>query len=389
MKSIHTVVVLVLLLVFGLLVACTPTAATPPTSVATEATGEPTSVATEATGEPSTPPTEAPESAAELEEVSVAYVPIIAMAPLYLADELGYFAARGIVNNVQSVANPYDLLGVQSQGELDVNIVGTSAAFFNAVNQGLGVRAVADRMQYLCSSDNLLLARTAAWEEGLKTPADLEGKTIAIIARGSGTEYWLGLILERVGLTLSDVNIVTLSYPDTVNALRTGAIDAGFVVQPLAVTALNEDIARRIVGMHEVLPGQQLGELIFSQDFIERNDGELAKNWLAAWLEGVRFYLDPANKDQVIATISEWTQVEEEVVEQLYGTDQWPWMNPNGDLDVDYIAANDGAWMLEHELIEHLPAPNEYYDDRAIQAAQAEVGRIEFERDCSTVPPLQ
>lgn len=382
MRAVYTRFMLVFLLGLSMFVACSPTEQQP--------TAEPSedTPASEPT-EPVSEPTEAPAPEEELTEVSTAYVPIIAMAPLYIAEDLGYFAGRGIANNYESVANPYDLLGVQSQGELDVNIVGTAPAFFNAVNEGLNVRAVSDRMQYRCSSDNILLARTEAWEEGLQTTADLEGKTIAIIARGSGTEYWLGLILQREGLSLSDVNIVTLSYPDTVNALSTGAIDAGFVVQPLALTALNAGTARRIVAMHEVLPGQQLGELIFSQEFIDSNDGETAAQWLAAWLEGVRYYLDPANKEQVIDIIAEWSQVERSVVEQLYGTDQWPWMNPNGDLDTDYIAENDGAWMVENELVEELPPPSVYYEDGPLMAAQAEVGRVEFERDCSTVPPLE
>lgn len=374
---------LIFIFVMVAMAACLPSGQEPEEEVVQETpAGETTSPVDESTEEAA-----APEE--ELSEVSVAYVSIIAMAPMYMAEELGYFAERGIANNYESVANPYDLLGVQSQGELDVNIVGTSAAFFNAVNQGLNVRAVSDRMQYLCSSDNILLARTEAWEEGLQTPADLAGKKVAIIARGSGTEYWLGLILEREGLSLSDVEIVTLSYPDTVNALATGAVDAGFVVEPLALAALNDGTAKRIVAMHEVLPGQQLGELVFSQEFIDRNGGEVAAQWLAAWIEGVRFYLDPANKEQVIDIISEWSQVDRAVVEQLYGTDQWPWMDPNGDLDVDYIAENDGAWMLENELVEELPPPSVYYEDGPLMAAQEMVGRVEVERDCSTVPPLE
>lgn len=325
-------------------------------------------------------------SAKAIDNVTMAYVNIIAMLPLYVAEEEGFFTKHNIKNELTLAPNPYALLAVQSQGKLDVNIVGTSAAYFNAHNQGLRVKAVSDRMQYKCSSDNMLLARSAVYDSGLKSTADLKGKKIAIISRGSGTEYWLGLILKKVNLSLSDVTLVVLSYPDTVTALKTGAVDAGFVPQPLAAGAIADGTAKRIIAMHEVLPGQQLGKMIFSQDFIEKDGGKIAANWLAAWIEGVRYAQNPANKARVIELVAKWTRADAGLITKLYGTDQWPYADPNGDLDVEYIAKNDGAWMLENKLIQKLPTPAEYYDSRPLKAAQAKVGRVSTDRDCSKVP---
>ena len=324
-----------------------------------------------------------------VDNVSMAYFSIMAMLPLYVAEDEGFFTKYGIKNEYTLTPNPYALLAVQSQGKLDVNIVGTGAAYFNAHNQGLKVRAVADRIQYKCSSDNTLLARSAAFPGGIQSAADLKGRKIAIVSRGSVTEYWLGLILNKVNLKISDVNIVVLSYPDTVTALKTGAIDAGFAPQPLAAGLLDDGTAKRIIAMHEVMPGQQMGEIIYSQDFIERNGGKTAAAWLAAWLEGVRFAQNPANKDRVIQLVAKWTKADTALITKLYGTDQWPYADPNGDLDVEFIAKKDGPWMLENKLIEKLPTAAEYYDTRPIKAAQAIVGRVPTNRDCSKVPVFQ
>ena len=373
------------------IIACAPANTPAPTSVpaptqAIAPTGVPaiTTAPTQAGAQPT-----AASPGGNLANATMAYVNITAMGPLYMAEEQGFFAKYGIKNEYNNAPNPYNLLGVQSQGKLDVNIVGTSAAFFNAFNQGLNIRAVADRMQYKCSSDNILITRTAAYDAGLKTTADLKGKKVAIISRGSGTEYWLSLILSKVNLKLSDVNIVTLSYPDTVTALKTGAIDAGFVAEPLAAGALSDGTAKRLIAMHEVLPGEQLGELIFSQDFIGRNGGKTAAGWLAAWIEGVRYFQDPANKERVIDIVTKWTSVDRAIIVKLYGTDQWPYADPNGDLDTEYIAKNDGQWMLDTKLIEKLPPASEYYDTTPLKAAQTLVGKVPVNRDCSKVPPLQ
>ncbi|MBX3579423.1 MAG: ABC transporter substrate-binding protein [Rhizobiaceae bacterium] len=327
-------------------------------------------------------------AAQEPTTVRMTYVNIVAMAPLYAAEEEGFFAKHGIKNELTVAPNPYNILPAQSQGEVDVNIVGTSAAYFNAHNQGLKIRVVSDRMQYRCSSDNILLARAAAYDEGLNDTAGLKGRKVAIISRGSGTEYWLSLILAKHGLTINDVQIVTLSYPDVVNALKTGAIDAGFVTQPLAATAILDGTAKRLIAMHELLPGEQLGKLIMSQEFIERDGGKHAAAWLAGWIEGVRFAQDPANKDRMIELVTKWTKADGALIAKMYGTDQWPYADPNGDLDTEFVA-KDGQWMLDQKLIERLPTPEEYYDTRPLKAAQEIVGRVEVNRDCSTIPVFQ
>src|ERR1700754_2057732 len=76
-------------------------------------------------------------AAQEPTTVRMSYVNVVAMAPLYAAEEEGFFAKHGIKNEYTIAPNPYNLLPAQSQGEIDVNIVGTSAAYFNAHNQGL------------------------------------------------------------------------------------------------------------------------------------------------------------------------------------------------------------------------------------------------------------
>ncbi|GIT08787.1 MAG: hypothetical protein CM1200mP30_24170 [Pseudomonadota bacterium] len=42
--------------------------------------------------------------------------------------------------------------------------------------------------------------------KGIKTPADLRGKTIAINSMGSTTRYYLMVLLGRNGMTESDFN---------------------------------------------------------------------------------------------------------------------------------------------------------------------------------------
>lgn len=321
------------------------------------------------------------------DEVSVNSLEILSLAPMMVADAKGFFEKHNIAVSFDD-ADIYARLAVQSQGKLDVNIPGVGGAFFNAVNEGLKVRAVADRQQYQCASDNLLLAGAKAYEAGLTSVEDLAGKKVAILAKGSTTEYWLDRALEQHGMTQDDIGeIVTLGYPDTVNALKTGAVDAGFLVQPLAIQMIDDGEAFRLLAMNEVVPGQEQGLITMSEEFIKERP-EVAARWMAGWLEGVRYYADPANKDDVVKIIADRTKVPADTIAQLYGTDQWPYMNPNGEVDTDTVMTQDAQWMLDNGVIKEIPKADVWYDDSVVKAALEIVGTVESDRDCASIKKL-
>lgn len=323
----------------------------------------------------------------QMDEVTVNSLEILSLAPMMVADAKGFFADNNIKVTFSN-ADIYSRLAVQSQGQLDVNIPGVGGAFFNAVNQGLNLKAVADRQQYRCASDNLLVARTDAYNKGLTGVKDLAGKKVAILAAGSTTEYWLDRALENVGLTKGDVGeIVTLGYPDTVSALKSGSIDAGFLVEPLAYQLIKDGDAKRIIAMNEVAPDQQQGLLTMSDKFINDRP-EVAARWMAGWLQGVRYYQDPANRADVVSIIAERTKVPSETVDGLYGTDQWPYTDPNGTVDTATVMSQDGQWLLDNKIITELPDVSKWYEDSVIKAAQKIVGTVEVNRDCSSINKL-
>lgn len=319
--------------------------------------------------------------------VTVNSLPILSLAPMMVAQAKGFFTKQG-VNVKMSSSDIYAQLAVQSQGNLDVDIPGVGGAFFNAVNQGLKVVAVADRQQYKCASDNMLLVGTKAWNNGVHSVKDLKGKKVAILAKGSTTEYWLSLALQKVGLKESDLGgIVTLGYPDTVNALQTGAVDAGFLVEPLADKLLQSGGAKRLLAMHEVAPNEEQGLITMSKTFISQRP-DVAAHFLAGWLQAVRYYEDPANKADVVKILADGTKVPASVIGALYGTDQWPYINPNGEVDTDTATTHDGKWLVDNKVIEHLPPVTTWYDSSVVQSALKIVGRVDAKRDCSSITPL-
>ena len=176
-----------------------------------------------------------------------------------------------------------------------------------------------------------------------------------------------------------------MTYPDTLNALKTGAVAAGFLTEPLANTAISSGAGKRLQATYQIAPNEQQGLITMSQKFLD-SQADVAQRWLAGWLQGVRFYLDPANKAEVVDIVAKHTSVPAATVSALYGTDQWPYMDPNGAVDTATAMKEDGAWLVKNKVITTLPEPSVWYDAAPLAAALKIAGQAPAGNPCAKAP---
>jgi len=74
----------------------------------------------------------------------------------------------------------------------------------------------------------------------IDTIEDLRGKRVSIGAPGSGTAITTMNILNTLGIAEDEIDIQYLSYTETAESLKTGTIDAGFMVGGMGLAALVE-----------------------------------------------------------------------------------------------------------------------------------------------------
>ena len=81
----------------------------------------------------------------------------------------------------------------------------------------------------------------ATEKSGIKTVADLKGKTVAVGDVGSGVYYNATQILEAAGLDIDkDIKKVTASFGDSAQQLKDGSIDAAFITAGAPTTAITD-----------------------------------------------------------------------------------------------------------------------------------------------------
>ena len=167
-------------------------------------------------------------------------------------------------------------------GQIDVGGGATDAAFFNAFGRGATVRIVADKgsLQRGHGYQGLVVPAHPPASGPLSTPADLRGRKVAITSRGISTEIVIARLAERGGLTIDDVDLVSMGFGDMGSGAgewrrRRGDVDR----------AEHDDLVGRGIGKiwlrnDEIIPDQQNAVLLYAESFArEQTDAAL-------WFDG-------------------------------------------------------------------------------------------------------
>ncbi len=174
----------------------------------------------------------------ELQTVTVQLVRSIAQAPYYIAVGKGYFEKEGIKIESGDVRSALDTIAPLATGRLDVSIGAATAGFFNAAHQGFDLRVVAAMGIQGPVMATQPLIRKELWENGtIRSGKDYRGHKIAVNAPGDITEYFLTLMARKYGMTLKDMDVSPLGFAEQLVAFKNGAIDAGFLPEPLSTAA--------------------------------------------------------------------------------------------------------------------------------------------------------
>jgi len=270
--------------------------------------------------------------AAELTKVTMGYVPASIFAPVFVAKEKGYFAEQGIDMNLEPLPGGSDMVLLTASGDFDAGIGGTGPAFFNAVASGLPIKVIAPGHQEGSPVATPLMISKANCESGkITSVADLKGKKVSVNARGA-TEYWLAQALGTAGLTLDDIQLETLAFPDAVAALQSGAIDAAMVGEPLATKAEQDGIAIRLLSDFPVQNIQPT--MIFAnKKWLEENP-ELATGLVTAYLKAARDLTNGGFDDPAtLAIIEQYTNVPADLIRESVK----PVYSVNGAIDLNSI----------------------------------------------------
>ena len=328
--------ILVLSLVGMLAAACGGSDADPTATSSAQSTT--TSPAGDASPETSPP--------AELTPVTVGFIPVLIYAPVALAHDKGYFEEYGLDVTLEPLAGGSDMVVLTANGDFDIGVGGTGPAFFNAVARGIDLKLISPLHFERGKAATPLVVSKERFDSGeLTTPGDLAGKKVSVNARGA-TEYWLNAALATDGLTIGDVDLQTLPFPDVPAALASGALDGAMLGEPIATQAEQQGL---IVRLDADFPENFQPTFVWVNPDFAADSPDLVTGFMAGMLRGCRdLWGDDWDSDENLAILESYTSVPPELIREASRT----YCEPNGDIHANDLATLQ-TFFADRGLLEY------------------------------------
>lgn len=293
----------------------------------------------------------------EMVRIDMAANPFLSNGPLYIGLEEGYFADEGIDLHL----HPSTESGSTALPALDRGLVAASTmtnliAIVNAIDQGGRVRVVMGTSYAAPDrcSPSALVARKGLLPEGQPlTPEDLRGKRIDLNPLSS-EGYFLDTFLARGGLSLDDLEQVSLPVGARIEAMNRGAIDMTGIPEPW-LTRLVDAGHRVVLTRSEVIPGAQSSFMVFGSRLLEE-DRETGRRFAAAFVRAARQF-NEGPTDRNVEILERNTEIDRETLRRAC----WSTMRNDGGIQEEQIL-DFQRWALQKGHIKRVVEIEELWD---------------------------
>ncbi len=270
------------------------------------------------------PPVTVPEGALK---VNIGFLPVLIYAPIYVALEKGYYAERGLDVTPTPMNSGTDLAVMVSTNDLQVALSGVGPAFWNGIATGLPLNIIAPGHE---EGNPVATPLMVGADSDITSVDQLAGKKVSVNAPGA-TEFWLDAALQTGGLTIDDIDLQYLTFPDAVTALAAGVLDGAMVGEPLATKAVQDGAARILTNDFDVA-GMQVTALFSNDSWVEENP-QAASDFVAAYLLACRDLVDEPNDPLNLTIINKYTSVPVELIAAAVR----PVYQPNGEVNLENL----------------------------------------------------
>ncbi len=198
-----------------------------------------------------------PARARAAEPIRLGLLHTLSPAPLYLAQQRGYFRDAGCEVTFVFFDAAQPIAAAAVAGDIDVGITALTGGFFALAGKGeLKVIGGGLHEQKGFLGTQLLVSRKA-YDAGLTTPYKLPGHSFAITQYGSSFHYMLGRIAQVEKFDLKSVTLRPVQQvTNMLAAVRSGQVDATMAIdsQARALAATGEAVIIANVG--DIVPYQ-------------------------------------------------------------------------------------------------------------------------------------
>lgn len=275
-------------------------------------------------------------------QIAVSKTPL--SAPLYIAEEKGFFKKYGINVELIELVGGNRCLQAVLAGNADMGTASDYPIMINSfIRDDYAVLA-----SFVSSENDVKLM--ANRESGIREAQDLKGKTIGVV-KGGSSHYFLDRFLLFNGMRLKDVTVVHINPEDMPAALENRKVDAISVWEPYGYLSYRK-LGNELNILSEVSYYRETFNLVTGKSYAEKNP-EAARRVLWALKDSINYIAKNPQETQKV--IIKRLGLDEEFID-------WIWKDYRFSLTLDQALIitleNESRWAVENNIVDTAAMPN-------------------------------
>lgn len=268
-------------------------------------------------------------------KVNLAFSTWVGFAPLYIAEEKGYFKDNGV---------DVELTRMESSADRTTSL---------ASDRVQGIASTVDS-HVVTGANNIPITQVLTLDDSnggdgivakkeIKSLEDLKGKTVGVQTDGGASFFWFLYLLKEEGINVDDINLENMNAGDAGAAFVAGKLDAAVTWEPWLTKAKDTDFGHLLASSDQT-PGVIADTIAMKKNFVQENP-DAVKGLVKAWYDALD-YLESDKEDAVNIMAKAMGQTPEEFEEALKGVQYYDQAK-----NEEYFGTNDNPGDL-HDLTE-------------------------------------
>ena len=238
--------------------------------------------------------------------LKVGVIPIADVAPLYVGISQGFFKEEKLTIKPTLAEGGAQIVAGTVSGGFDIGfsnatsliIAGSKKVPVQILASGVNAGAKPNAKE---AYDALIVKDPA-----IKSAKDLEGKTISVNTLQNVGPLAINRAMEKAGADYKKVKYVEIPFPEAVQALNSGRVDAAWVVEPFVSQGKGEGARQLLFPFEEVAPNLTVATYFAAKPYIEKN-ADVVERFTRAIKKSLEY--SDAHPEAVRKEVLEYTEI--------------------------------------------------------------------------------
>jgi NitT/TauT family transport system substrate-binding protein len=245
--------------------------------------------------------------------LKIGLIPIADVAPVFLGQKKGFFKEQQITLDPQFAAGGAAITPGVVSGDFDIGFSNTVSLLI-AGSKDLPVQIISQGV--LGESDDakpwadLLVKKSGP----IKSPKDLEGKTVAVNTLNNICGVTINASLEKEGVDISKIKYTEIPFPEMIPALEKDRVDGACVVEPFVSQGKAGGMRGIDPFYFNTAPNLTVATYFASKDYIAKNEA-VVDRFVTAMKKSLEYA--QAHPEEVRGVLTEYTEIPPEAAQKI------------------------------------------------------------------------